>query len=458
MRSASKWLFCSLLIAVLPAQAAASPLAAKLDELCQPLVTADLVTGLVVGVLDGDTTLVRGYGKVARGGKAVPDGDTIYEIGSNSKVFTGLLLADAVQRGLVKLDDPVQKYLPEGIEMPKWEDTPVLLWHLSTHTSGLPRLPDMKGGDPADPYAHFDAERLFGALGKVRVRWEPGSKYEYSNLAVGLLGQILVRVEQAPSFAALLQLRITGPLQMKATGVLLDAAQTARLAPPYDADGEPAHTWDLAALAGAGGIRSSMHDMLRWAQLQRAPGDSPLAAAVRLSQQQHHEGTNGIAMGLNWHFARDGQTLWHNGQTGGYHSYVAVVPAGNRAVCVLANASRGEFDAIGERILQHLYGQATKPLAIEAPAVVDRAVLQRYVGTYRMGIGSKFTITLRERGLFAQLTSQVALRLLPRSPTEFFYRAVAASITFELDGETVQALVLHQDGNHTRCERLEPPK
>lgn len=451
---ANRCLLVFALLARLSAQTAPDLLASKVDELCAPFVDGELVVGMVVGVLDGERSLVRGYGAVVRGREGVPDGDTLYEIGSNSKVFTGLLLADAVQRGVVQLDDPVQKYLPEGVVMPKWEDTPVLLWHLSTHTSGLPRLPDMKGADAADPYAHFTAAKLHAALGKARVRWEPGSKYEYSNFAVGLLGELLARTQGLASYDALLQERVAGPLGMKDTSVVLDAAHLARMAAPYDGDGEPAHLWDLAALAGAGGIRSSMNDMLKFARVQMAPAASPLADAVKLQQQKRYEEKGAATMGLGWHFTADGLGVWHNGQTGGYHSYLVVEPEAHRAVCILTSVARGDVDGLGGQILQHLRGKATKPRVVEKSVPVERAQLERLVGSYRTSGDGALVITLRERGLFAQLPGQQALALAARSPTEFFYRAVKASLTFEVEGETIRAVVLHQNGADQRFPRV----
>lgn len=445
-----------LLVAPLAAQGQPPDLSAELDRFCTPLVAAGLANAFVAGVIDGETTLVRGYGALDHGAARAPDGDTLFEIGSISKVFTGLLLADAVQRGAAALDDPVQKLLPEGVTVPKWEETPVLLWHLATHTSGLPRLPDMKGSDPQDPYAHFTPERLGAVLARLRVRREPGAEYEYSNLGAGLLGHALAVHQGLPDYDALLRERIAGPLQMADTHVVLDPARAARQAPPHDADGEPAHTWQLAALAGAGGIRSTVHDLLRFLRVQISP-EGPLGDAVRLSQQKRHEGARGLAMALGWHFARDGRTLWHNGQTGGYHGYLAVAPATRRAVCILANTARGEFDLLGERLLQRLHGMVVEPQSFEVPVAVERAQLARCAGRYRAGLGAALgavlTVELRERGLFAQIVGQPALRLYPRSPTEFFYRAVVASITFEFDGERPKALVLHQDGRDTRFER-----
>jgi len=453
MRHAQPATLLPFLLAALPAQG----LADKVDELSRPLIAAEVAIGFVVGVIDGDTTLVRGYGTLERGKDGAPTGDTLYEIGSISKVFTGLLLADAVERGLCKLDDPVQQFLPEGVTLRKWRDQPVLLWHLSTHTSGLPRLAGMEGGDDRNPYAHFDEAHLHEALGEANVRWEPGTKYEYSNLAVGLLGYVLGRMNGGASYDELLTQRLTGPLQMRDTAVVLSPALRERLAPPHDGEGDPAQTWDLAMLAGAGGIRSSVHDMVKFARLQLAPGDSPLAKAVVLSQQKRHDGANGLAFGLGWHFARDGVTRWHTGQTGGYHGYLGVVPGKARAVCVLTNTGNDAVDAVGERILQHLFGMKVEPPKHEVPVAVDRALLQRLVGKYRMSPAMQFDITLGERGLAAQLTGQPAFCIHPRSPTEFFYRAVVASITFDLDGEAVKGLVLHQNGKDLRCRRLEEP-
>ena len=445
----------SLLIAVvlgvaLPAQ----ELADRLDALCQPLIDAQIAVGFVVGVIDGDDELVRGYGLLERGAADVPSGGTLYEIGSISKVFTGLLLADAVSRGRCTLDDPLQDHLPDGVVAPTWDERPILLRHLATHSSGLPRLPDMTGSDRADPYAHFDEARVLAALGATELRRPPGTDYEYSNFGVGLLGLVLARIGGEESYEALLRKRVTGPLGMDDTVLSLNDELAARLAPAHDVDLESAQPWDLAALAGAGGIRSTVHDMLRFARLQLAPGDAELAAAVELSQHEHFTTERGVKLGLGWHFARDGITLCHSGQTGGYHAWLGVVPSRGYAVCLLANTATGSVDLAAERVLQHLFGMDVQPPDVQPPMVLEPAELQRLVGKYRMAVDVTFDISLRPRGLFAQLTGQRALRLYPRSATEFAYRAVDASITFEIAEGEVTALVLHQNGRDRRCERM----
>jgi D-alanyl-D-alanine-carboxypeptidase/D-alanyl-D-alanine-endopeptidase len=431
-------------------------LPALLDAVCQPLVDAEVCSSLCIGVQDGDTRLVRGYGRVAPGSAAAPGAETLYEIGSVSKVFTGVLLADAVRRGAVALDDPVQKHLPETVVMPTFRGAPVRLWHLATHSSGLPRLPDMEGSDPSDPYAHFTFERLLEVLPAARVRWEPGSKYEYSNLAVGLLGAVLVRVAGASSFDALLAERVTGPLGMTDTMVVLDGPRAARLAAGHDADLSPQKPWQLAALAGAGGIRATVPDMLMFAAAQWAGDDAPLGTVLALARERRHDGSNGIAVGLGWHLARDGRTRWHNGQTGGYHSWFGVVTETRKAVCVLAGTATGAIDALGEHVLQRLHGLTVEPPKHERAVAVPREVLERYVGTYRMSPAITIAVTLGARGLCAQLTGQDALRIHARSATEFFYRVVDASITFEVEGDTVVRLVLHQNGRDMPARRVLP--
>lgn len=443
----------SVLCALLPAPIA-QDLAATVDAFCEPVVESEVVVGLVIGVIDGEDRLVRGYGRLLAGADTPPEPTTLYEIGSISKVFTGLLLADAAERGLVALDDPVQMHLPEGVTLRPWGGHDILLWHLATHSSGLPRMPRDEAPDPNDPFAHYDVAGMHAAIDDARARRRPGSSYEYSNLGVGILGYVMMRVNGCETFDEVLRERITGPLGMADTAVGLGPELRRRFAPPHDADLAPSHAWNLATMAGAGGIRSTVPDMLEFAALQLAPGDSPLAGAVALTQKKHHDGRGGIALGLGWHFARDGTTLVHSGQTGGYHAYMLVSPATRRAVCMLTNTATGAADLAVERLLQKLAGLDVEPLQFEKPIAVERAKLRPLAGRYRMLPGMELEVTLRDNGLYAQLTGQSAFRLHARSPTEFFYRVVDASVTFELDGDEAERLVLHQNGRDMTFRRI----
>ena len=157
----------------------------------EPLVEAELIPGAIVGIYEKGKTSVYTVGHLAPKDTREPDQDTVYEIGSISKVFTGILLAQAVQNGEVKLDDPLSKYLPAGIAAPALDGQEVLIWHLTTHTSGLPRMPENMGDvDLNNPFAKFGKDALWENIDGCELITEPGEEYAYSNLAVGLLGTI----------------------------------------------------------------------------------------------------------------------------------------------------------------------------------------------------------------------------------------------------------------------------
>ncbi len=156
----------------------------------QPVIDAGLVPGAVVGIYEGGQATVFSFGQLSEKSPSAPDGDTVFEIGSISKVFTGILLADAIERGKVKLDDPLSEHLPEGVESPRHDGDEILLWHLSTHTSGLPRIPTNMDANSDNPCKAYDTKTLWEFVGHVRPATKPGQNYAYSNLGAGLLGTL----------------------------------------------------------------------------------------------------------------------------------------------------------------------------------------------------------------------------------------------------------------------------
>src|ERR1041385_7596549 len=179
--------------------------------------------GIVVGVIEPAGRRVVAYGNLAAGDPRTLDGDTIFEIGSVTKVFTSLLLADMVNRKEVTLDDPAAKYLPENVKMPERNGKSITLLDLSTHSSGLPRVPaNLNPKDPANPYADYTVEDLYQFLSGYTLPREPGSEIEYSNLGAGLLGHILAQ-RAGTDYGTLVRVRITEPLGMPDTGIALSS-------------------------------------------------------------------------------------------------------------------------------------------------------------------------------------------------------------------------------------------
>lgn len=333
--------------------------------------------GLVIGVSGPKGRVVRGHGKVTLDGKAqVPDGQTLYEIGSITKAFTGTLLADRVLAGEVALDAPVRGRLPKSWRLPARDGREITFLHLATHTSSLPVQPPLigllalKGKDPLDPYGSFEPVNLERTLTGLTISRPIGSKYEYSNLGVGLLGHALAGEDERGNvrgrYEALLIERVLRPLHLDQTRITLDDARRKRLAPGHNAAGKPTSGWTFACLEACGGLRSNADDLLTFAESAMGSREvpPPLKDAFRLATEPWREiPQRERFVGLCWMrqplfaAARSGPAprlmIWHNGGTGGYRSFLGFVPETKTAVVALANTSQS-VDALAIEVLQGL--------------------------------------------------------------------------------------------------------
>jgi CubicO group peptidase (beta-lactamase class C family) len=313
--------------------------------------------GIVVGVIGPEGRRVIAHGRLAKGDSRPLDGDTIFEIGSVTKVFTSLLLADMVQRGELDLDDPVAKYLPTSVKMPGRNGRPITLLHLSTHTSGLPRLPTNMAASVThsrNPYASYSVERLYAFLSQHNLKRGAGSQQEYSNAGVGLLGHVLA-LRAGLDYEALVRSHICEPLGMNSTWITLTRDMRKRLARGHDIFLRPTENWDMPTLAGAGALRSDANDLLIFLAANLGYTESPLAPAMatmlKVPQSTERFGRE-LALGWNILPLNGREILWHNGGTGGYRSFVGFDPRGGVGVVVLSNAfTRAGVDDIGIHIL-----------------------------------------------------------------------------------------------------------
>jgi D-alanyl-D-alanine-carboxypeptidase/D-alanyl-D-alanine-endopeptidase len=330
----------------------------------EPLVAELLVrharrhVGVAVGVIRGEGTWVMGSGTAGPGGPAPPGAHTIFEIGSVTKVFTATLLAAMVEDGLLALDDPVQPCLPAGVELPV-RGRPITLADLATHTAGLPRLPHgfvlRSVRHRRNPYGWLTVGDLYAGLPSTRLRREPGGRPRYSNLGYGLLGHVLA-ARAGRSYEQLVRERICRPLALEDTGVSVPAAVRGRFAQGHNRRGRPVPHWDLPVLAGAGALRSTVADLLRFLRLQLGEGELALVSAAALTHAPQSR-QRGVAIGLGWTrlplLGTEHELLFHNGGTGGFRSFVGFVPATQTAVVVLTNSARS-VDALGFRILERI--------------------------------------------------------------------------------------------------------
>jgi len=361
---------------VLPAvEGKAQPIRAVIDSLGQQLEVTHpgaVVIGVVVtdpadtaGFLASGRT-IAGFGTVDTSGTP-PTAQTLFEIGSVTKTFTGLLLAEGIERSAVGPHDPVARYLPDSLNILDHERGPVTLEQLVTHRAGLPRIPFnlLPPADPADPYAHYTVQDLYAFLDGYQPSGSSDTSYAYSNLGVGLLGHALARQADTP-YAALVQQRIAGPLGLSDTRIDLDPAQQDRFAQGYTPSGDPTPPWHLPTLAGAGALRATASDMLTYIHVHLAASDTtrlgramqrattPVAGAG-LGDNAAFAGTR-IAYG--WHVTpRNGRTIvWHNGGTGGFSSFVGFSRDAGQGVVILTSAGgiASEVTAAGFTLLGRL--------------------------------------------------------------------------------------------------------
>ncbi|HEY8893761.1 MAG TPA: serine hydrolase domain-containing protein, partial [Niastella sp.] len=228
----------------------------KVDSLTMPFMKKGNTVGLALGILENGQTHVYGYGETAKENQLTPDSNTLFEIGSITKTFTATILAYFIQQGKIGLDDPVSKYLPDSIANLQYNGKPITIGSLANHSSGLPRMPaDLSTkADPGNPYRAYNVSDMFSFLAHFKPYREPGVQYEYSNLAVGLLGVILEKVSGKP-YEQLVQEIICQPLQMKSTGITLTAEDSSRFALGYNMQLQAVHSWEFQSFAAAGAIR-----------------------------------------------------------------------------------------------------------------------------------------------------------------------------------------------------------
>jgi CubicO group peptidase (beta-lactamase class C family) len=417
--------------------------------------------GIVVGVIDAHGRRVVSYGDASKGSPRPLNGDTVFEIGSITKVFTSLVLSDMAQRGEVSLDDPIAKYLPAGMALPRRGDRNITLVDLATQSSGLPRMPtNFAPKDTNNPYADYTKDQLYAFLGTYVLPRDIGSQYEYSNVGVALLGDVLAR-RAGVDYETLVKQRIMGPLGMESTSIKLSPQMAARLATGYTPDLQPTANWDLPTFAGAGGLHSSANDLLTFLAAELGYEPRPLSAAMKAQLGLRRPTTiSNTQIALGWHITTrpDGEVVWHNGGTGGYRTFMGFDPRARIGVVVLTNVGN---EVGGDDIARHLLTGA--PLAVWAPPSehtaidLDETTLGRLVGRYELTPAVIIDVTLVGRQLFAQLTGQQKFEVFPETKTRIFWRVVDAQADFAVgpDGRATM-LTLHQHGRDMPARRVDP--
>ena len=320
-------LFLLLLIAVHTGYGQETEISSEVKKHIKELIDKGIHTGIVAAYIDGDDVTYYSYGKTIRGGDQDVDKNSVFEIGSISKVFTTILLADQVVNGKMKLTDPISKYLPENTKSPVRNEKQITLKDLATHSSGLPRLPsNLNPTNPANPYADYTVQQMYDFISSHELTRDVGEAYEYSNYGMGLLGHIL-ELQTGKSYEELVLEKIAAVFKMKNTRIALTENMKEHLAKGHAA-GKEVENWDIISLAGAGGIRSTTVDMVNFIKANMSDQNTPIHKAMKMTHQVSYSNTTqNFEMGLGWHYAKNNNIniIWHNGGTGGYRSFAGFI-------------------------------------------------------------------------------------------------------------------------------------
>ena len=419
---------------------------AALRQVLEERIKNKKTVGIVVGRLQGTNRNIVAAGNMALSGSRPVDGDTVFEIGSITKVLTGIVLADMAHRGEVRPDDPAMKYLPPTAKMPSRNGRAITLAHLASHRSGLPVMPEnLAPADKRNPFADCSPEKVFEFLSTYKLPRDPGSAYEYSNLGTGLLGDLLAR-QAGTHYEHLVLDRICKPVGMADTRIKVSPEMQSRFATGHDLDLNPAKNLEFLSLAGAGAFRSTANDFLKFLAAALNPQHDRLSNAIQASQADR---TNTIGPGWEvawgWHFnTLSDEILHHSGKTTGFYSYMGINRKRNRAVVVFSNCSRS-IDDIGCHLLdpQNELNPARKPL------VLDESTLARYVGTYALTPTFAVTVSREQNELFLDGTQIFAL-----ARDQFFCDGGPARLSFKTNTSgAATELIVRQAGKELRAMR-----
>jgi D-alanyl-D-alanine-carboxypeptidase/D-alanyl-D-alanine-endopeptidase len=302
-------------------------------------------TCMVVGLVDERGSRIYSGGKMENGSIQEVNGDTVFEIGSVTKTFTALLLLDLVEREEMKLEDPVVKYLPSSVKMPSRGGKEITLLNLAAQDSGLPFNPDNlkpASAPSGSPWANYTVEQLYAFLSGCTLTNDPGTKFEYSNAGMGLLGHVIA-LKAGTNFESLVVDRICRPLQMDSTRITLTPGLKARLAAGHDTSGKAAPNWDLPTMPGAGALRSTASDLLKYVSANLGLPRSSLTPLMEKMQEIRHRNSPDFGKtAMPWfdravYQAPGMELLGHSGGTGGYSAFVGFDKKQRRGVVALSN-------------------------------------------------------------------------------------------------------------------------
>ncbi|MCK5687075.1 beta-lactamase family protein, partial [bacterium] len=362
---------------ILTAKESYFPTKTDIDRIVKPAIEGKWAKGIVIGLYQKGWKKVLGYGKFK---DSKNPGSIILEIGSNTKPFTGTLLAEAVIQGKCKLDDEVSNHT--DLNIPDFQGKKIKLWHLATHTSALPNIPsNFSISNPAESYKNYNLKDVKKAFASLKLTYAPGSKWAYSNIGMALCGQIVSKKAFSCDFEKALHEKILLPLGMTDTSITLSKNMKKRFVSGHDIDLNPGKNWDFGFLSPCGGIHSTVNDLFKWVDAQIHPEKYSIEKAILLSQKVHYKGKN-MTVGLGWLLHAepgDDKLLNHAGQTGAYTSWISICPEREYAVIVLSDTASCVSIQLGSSLNLAMSGKGIKS-TLPIPMKLSKKIIDSVTG------------------------------------------------------------------------------
>ena len=420
----------------------------RMDQIVQSYVVDKQFMGSVL-VARGDQVLFsKGYGSANLEWQVPDTPSTKFRLGSITKQFTAASILLLEERGKLKVNDPVKKYLPDAPAA--WDK--ITIFHVLTHTAGIPSFtsfPDYRSWEasPTTP------EKLVARFRDKPLEFEPGEKWNYSNSGYVLLGYLIERIS-GQSYEKFLQENIFAPLGMHDSGYDSNTSVIARRAAGYEPSPKgPVNAGfiHMTIPFSAGALYSTTEDLLRWEE--GLFGGKVLSAASL--QKMTTPFKNDYAFGLQVRTVSGRKVIDHDGGIEGFNTVLAYYPDDKLTVVALGNLTGQAPPQIATKLAALAHGEKVVLQSERKEIRLDPAVLSRYVGAYQLPQGAAMLITLEGNQLVSKLGPQPPVSIFPESETVFFARVVDAQIEFPASGQgKATQMTLHQFGRDIIAPRL----
>jgi CubicO group peptidase (beta-lactamase class C family) len=422
--------------------------AARMDQIVQSYVAKRQFMGTALVARGSQVLFSKGYGSADLEWDVPNSPNTKFRLGSVTKQFTAASILLLEERGKLIVSDPLKKYLPDAPAA--WDK--ITIFHVLTHTSGIPNFTSFPEYRKLEPLATTAAE-LVARFRDKPLDFEPGEKWSYSNSGYVLLSYLIEKIT-GDSYEKFVRENIFTPLGMKDSGYDSNSAIILHRASGYVAgkDGyENAGFVHMTVPQGAGGLYSTTEDLLKWEQ--GLFGGKVLKAASLEKMTTPFK--SNYAFGLVVETAGGRKVIEHGGGIEGFNTELEYYPEDKLTVVVLGNVNGAAPGEIAKKLAAIARGENVKLPGERKEITLDSNVLSRYVGAYQMTGGPAMLITLEGNQLSSKLGNQQAIPIFPESETMFFLKVVDAQLEFPKDGGKASQVTLHQNGRDITATRVD---